>query len=530
MATRSPLRQPRTWFEAGLLAASLCLALFGLREGGGDWLSDTLLFGAWCAALLLILSLALRLPLRAGDSYGSRLLRAGVVVAGCGLAVVANVALYRHDVHFDVTRTGEYTAPSELAQVVNALHDDVTLTYFYNEADENARAASEALSVLARQNRHLRFSTVDVDQHPAEARALGVRAYNTAVIETQGRHIQVENTVDLHQVAFGILRAQNERQETACFVTGHGEPYETLPPHVHYSHIETTRENAPGAGEIIVGTAEGLDRLRLALTAFGYADKAIAPATLSAIPDECAVLAEVAPRRDWAPGEAAILAAYLASGGCLLVLADGAAPVGHEMQALIGQVGLSIDEGIVLDPLNHYGADPDKIAVPYYPAHPITDRIAMTVFPQARSLRLRKAPDGVRAVPLVISSKDSYHRAPERSGGDDESAPAPAVLAAALDGHWPGSTSAAPFRLVVVGSSAFAANAYFPIVSNGELVVSMIRWLSGDTDTPTIQPQRFTLQAILLTHRQMQAVFLLIEVLLPLSVMLLGAVVWWRRR
>ena len=43
-------------------------------------------------------------------------------------------ALYRHDVHFDVTRTGEYTAPSELAQVVNALHNDVTLTYFYNEA------------------------------------------------------------------------------------------------------------------------------------------------------------------------------------------------------------------------------------------------------------------------------------------------------------------------------------------------------------------------------------------------------------
>jgi ABC-type uncharacterized transport system len=529
MAARTKLR-PRAWFEAGLLAAALCLGLLGLRQASNDWLGDTLFFGAWCAALLLLLSLALRLPLRAADTYGRRVLRFGLVALGCGVAVLANLALYRHDVHFDVTRTGEYTAPPELAEVVNSLRRDMSLTYFYNEADENARAVREAMAVLARGNRHLRYSTVDVDQHPEEARALGVRAYNTAVIEAQGRRVQVENTVDLHQVAFAILRAQNERQETACFITGHGEPYETLPPHVHYTHVETTQgENAFGAGEIVVGTDDGLDRLRLALAAFGYADKAITPATLAAIPDECAAVVEIGPRHDWAPGEAETLAAFLGRGGRLLVMADGIASVPHELQDLLGRAGLSIDEGIVLDPLNHYGADPEKIAVPYYPTHPITERIAMTVFPNARSLRVGKLPDGVRTVPLVVSSKDSYHRTTERPG-DDESAPAPAVLAAALDGHWPGSSGEAPFRLVVVGNSAFAENAFFPVVSNGELAASMIRWLTGDTDTPTIQPQRFSLPAVLLTHRQMQAVFVLVEMLLPLAVMLIGAMVWWRRR
>jgi hypothetical protein len=33
-----------------------------------------------------------------------------------------------------------------------------------------------------------------------------------------------------------------------------------------------------------------------------------------------------------------------------------------------------------------------------------------------------------------------------------------------------------------------------------------------------------------LTHLQMQATFLIIVVLLPLTVALLGAAVWWRRR
>ncbi|MBV8522027.1 MAG: Gldg family protein [Acetobacteraceae bacterium] len=530
MATSLIRRGPRAWFEASLLGGALSLAVLGILAGSDTALADTLFFGAWCAALLLLLSLALRLPLRAGDSVGSRLLRFGVAALGCGMAVLANVALYRHDVHFDMTREARFTAPAELSQVVNALHRDLSLTYFYNEADETAQAAQGALSVLARENPHLRFKTVDLDRNPAEARARGVRAYNTALIESGDRRVQVENTVDLHQVAFGMLRALNERQEISCFVTGHGEPYETLPPHVHYTHVETTQENLRGAGEIVVGTADGLDRLRLALGAFGYADKPITPATLASIPDECSVVVEIGPRRDWAPGEDATFAAYLARGGRLLVMADSTAPIPHGLEDLLSRVGISIEGGIVLDPLNHYGTEPEKIAVPYYPKHPVTDRIAMTVFPRARSVHLRRLPEAVRALPLVVSSKDSHRQDAGRPGGDEESAPGPMVLAAALEGSWPGSASDAPFRMIVTGNSTFAENEYFHVVSNGELAASMIRWLSGDIDTPTIQPQRFSLPQILLTHHQIQAVFLAVEVLLPLSVMLIGAAVWWRRR
>jgi len=35
---------------------------------------------------------------------------------------------------------------------------------------------------------------------------------------------------------------------------------------------------------------------------------------------------------------------------------------------------------------------------------------------------------------------------------------------------------------------------------------------------------------VLLTKSQMQRIFLVIEVLLPLAVMAIGAVVWWSRR
>ena len=85
-------------------------------------------------------------------------------------------------------------------------------------------------------------------------------------------------------------------------------------------------------------------------------------------------------------------------------------------------------------------------------------------------------------------------------------------------------------RLVLIGNASFASNAFFPYASNGDLAVSMIRWLADDTATPLLKPEAYSLPEIRLTHRQMQVTFLLVEVLLPLSVMLFGVVVWWRRR
>ena len=90
--------------------------------------------------------------------------------------------------------------------------------------------------------------------------------------------------------------------------------------------------------------------------------------------------------------------------------------------------------------------------------------------------------------------------------------------------------SANPFRLVLIGSASFAANAFFPYASNGDLAVSTVRWLAGDTGTPKLKPMTYAAPEITLTHREMQVTFILIEILLPLSVILFGLAVWQRRR
>jgi len=154
------------------------------------------------------------------------------------------------------------------------------------------------------------------------------------------------------------------------------------------------------------------------------------------------------------------------------------------------------------------------------------------VFPGARPILLHHPAAGLTAAELVATSKDSYVRPLDPAAHATDAptaAPGPHLLAAAVQGTWPG-TGRAPFRLVLIGNASFASNAFFPYASNGDLAVSMIRWLADDTATPLLKPESYSLPEIRLTHRQMQVTFLLVEVLLPLSVMLFGLVVWWRRR
>lgn len=518
-------RSPRLVLEAVLFLLALGLgavaALCGLDEAD----ADQFYFGAWCAAMLLIFSLALRLPLHLRPRL-ARVASPGIVVAAIALAVLANIALYRHDAHFDATVSGRFTPPPQLETIARSLQQDVVLTYFYNNKDDDAYAAKQVLAVVGRENPHLRVRTLDLDTELTASRNYGVKLYNTVVVEAEGRRTQIENTVDLRQMAYAIERVLQRRTQVVCFVTGHGEHY--APGHVHYSHVETLGGDQPGRSDVIEAPPDGLDRLKLALETIGYDDRAIEPATLAAIPTDCAVVADLGATSAYTPADVQALRDYLVRGGHVLLAYDPRFSVIPELASFLTGLGLAVEDGVVVDPLNHYGTDQEEAAVPYYPPHPITEQVALTVFPGARPIRLRGPVAGLTASELVATSKDSYVR-PLDPSVRLEHEPGPQLLAAAVQGMSP-APGGAPFRLVLVGSSSFAANAFFPYASNGDLAVSMIRWLAGDTATPLLKPEAYSLPEMRLTHRQMQVTFLLVEVALPLSVMAFGAIVWWRRR
>jgi hypothetical protein len=526
---------------AALVVAAAGFGLLGFA-GFSDKVSNGLLFVAWSLTLLTLFMLAIRVPLRgSGPGLSAWAPSALIVSAAIAVVIAANVALYRHDVHFDLTREARNTPPKQLTDVLDHLHAPLALTYFYNAGDANAVATADWIAIAARNHPLLTFRAIDLDKEPGLARDIGVHAYNTAVLQAGDRKVLAENVTDAARLGYAALRVLRERPETICFITGHGETFRPTPAHFHYSHVETLRgHDTPGAGDVLIADPEQLDRLQLALGEIGFDMRAIVTAAMNAIPPDCAVVAEIGPRTAFASGEAELLVKYLKDGGRLLLLIDPLFAVDSDFASrLLGTVGLSTAPAIVIDPVNHFRTDPDKVAVPYYAPHPITQRLALTVFAQVRPIDVLQPPATVNTIVLAASSQDSYQRPPSAAGGmtvatDRQSAPNPdraaQSLAVALEGVWPGAPSDKRFRMVVAGTSKFATNEYFPYVSNGEMSVAMVRWLADDDTAANVTPQTYDLPEIVLTSRQMRDTFIALELLLPLTTVFCGVLMWWRRR
>src|ERR1700687_142674 len=288
-------------------------------------LVNTLWFGGWLVALAGLFALGLRVPppprLRRLPAQGYVV---GIVVATFGIVALANLALVLHDAHFDLTREGVFTPSKQAETVVDRLSRDVKLTYFYQSQDQEGRRAKDMVEVLGRRNPRLHVRTVDPDKQPTVADTYGVRIYNAAVLEMDGRRIQVMST-DEDQIALGILRVTREQVTTVCFMEGHGEyPMENFEFHTHFegvashSHGDSSsalvQMRAHGAGRRPGGLGHpggAVPRVRRPPKSRDYAVRKIVPATLTAIPSDCAVVVDVNPRTTYLPGESELLLGYL---------------------------------------------------------------------------------------------------------------------------------------------------------------------------------------------------------------------------
>ena len=492
-------------------------------SSGADLLNG-LASAAVLVALLFLFAAGLRLPVaRAG--WRRCCAHGGIILGAAALTLLANIALYRHDVHFDVTHERAFTPSPEAQRVVRGLTADVDLLYFYQKQHPAGRMAKRMVETMARANPRLHVRTVDFEQYPGLANKYGVHVYNVAVLESSGRRLQVISTDD-RDIALGLLRVTRATVKTICFVVGHGEyDIDNLEYHTHFEGAHAHSHGAEGVGVVLM-EQHGLGRLRRALESLGLA-------TTGRVPEACTALVEANPRTMYAPPESGILAAYLGRGGAVLLMVDLAFPVEPRLAALLPQAGVRVGEGVVVDPLDHYFTDEQMVAVTRYATHPITRGLALSFFPGGRPLEALPAP-GLTVTPLVTSSAESYVQPLSGVAEGDATAQVRGaqVLAIASEGIWPGAatTLAKTFRLVVIGDADFASNSFFPYMANSDLVLAMLAWLVGEERAPTMKPPIEVLPTVVLTQRQVYGIFAVTVLGLPGIVLTIGGVVWWRRR
>ena len=505
---------------------------------------EPLLWAAgWLAAMLALFWAGLRLPLQTRlGQWQNRLYTAGVAAAGLGLCALANAALTLHDGHIDLTREKIYTPSAAAMRVVEGLDREVRVTYFYHSQDAAARRARDILQVMQRRNPLFRLTAVDPDKEPTLARTSGIRIYNAAMIEAEGRRVLVQST-DEAEIALGIQRVLRERVITICFVEGHGElPMDNFEFHTHFEGV-AGHSHDDASSKLVQMAGHGVGRFRRALEAQGYETRRLVLATSPEVPAGCALVVTASPRTGFLPGESAALRAYLARGGAALFLFDLGFVLEPGLARLIEDIGVRPEQQVVVDPLSHYMTDPEMVAVTGYDPHPITRSASLTFYPGVRPLSLVKPSGDIRVTPLLSSSRDSYtrevepvaSRAPDGSlalaGTNAGTAPptaGPRVLGVAAEGMLAGGSR--PLRAVVIGDGDFASNSFFPYMSNSDLLLAAVRWLVREERTTAVPTRIPVPPLVLLTQGQAHTVFALIVVVLPLSVVALGGLVWWRRR
>jgi hypothetical protein len=500
-------------------------------------------FAGWTIAVAVLFFAGLRIPLQTRLTRArSWLFNAGVVACALIVAIIANAAIVLHDLHLDLTREKLYTPSSQAMAVVDHLQQPVRLTYFYNGQDANGRRMRDVLDVMGKRNALLDVRTVDPDRQPAVAQAFGVRLNNAAILEADGRKLTVQTT-DEAEVAIGIQRVLREKVITVCFLEGHNElPMDNFEFHTHLEGAAGHSHN-DASSKLVQTAGHGIGRLRRALEAQGYETRKVVLATAPQVPTECQALLIANPRTTFLPAESAALQSYLQNGGSLFAMFDLGFVMEPKLASLIEALGVRLLQEAVVDPLSHYAVDAEMVAVTAYDQNPITRSLSMTFYPGIRPLQIAEPASGIRAVPLFSSSRDSYTRAVEpvgvREAGRMERAalrsspsePGPRVLAVAAEGRLPGAAPDAPaLRAIVVGDGDFASNSFLPYLSNGDFALSAVRWLVREERSTAVATRIPVPPMILLSGAQMKTIFLLVEVLLPLSVMALGFTVWWRRR
>ena len=199
----------------------------------------------------------LKVPARL--AFASRIASATLVVAAAvAVTILANVALFRHDAHLDLTHEKAFTPSAEAREVVRRLSEPVDVAYFYQKQNPAARALGAMLRQLERQNANFR---VRVDRRRPEPGAgqqpgcANLQFRRAAARRTPRRSSHHRRSRDRAR----RVAAAAQREMVICFASGHGEyDIDNFEFHTHFEGAHSHSHDASGIG----GGADGAARPR----------------------------------------------------------------------------------------------------------------------------------------------------------------------------------------------------------------------------------------------------------------------------
>ena len=517
-----------------------------------DWKAQAAIYGG---AGLLILWILLNLR-QLQSALTSRRGRHGATAGASTVLVVAIVCLLsflnsRHNRRIDLTENQLYSLSNQSRKVVESLEGEIQVVGFFQD-EVQSRVFEELMQQYRYVSARVDYEVVDPQQEPSRAARFNVERFGQVAV-AGGVKTEIVDDFNEARITNAIIKVTREGQKIVYFLTGHGE--------------RSLEEAGP----------DGLSQAKEAIEKQNYLVRSYNLAQENALPENPAVLISAGPTVSFLPNEVRLLKEYLEGGGKLFLMLDPRTR--FSMDDLLGEYGLGVDGNVVIDASGVgqlFGLGVAAPIVSSYETHAITDELrgVMTFFPMAQSVQVTDSSLGYNSSKLFSTSARSWGETDlegdqaafdegkdiqgplalaavavktvqpggepgdepsshHGEGGDEdragETAPEPVPQAGAEDGGESDSESRES-RIVLVGDSDFATNAYSTTSANGDFLRMTVSWLAEDSDLVAVQSRDQENRRVNLTRSESTLMFWATVILMPLVTLVLGMAVWLRRK
>ncbi len=501
-------------------------------------------YAAWGILVLGILLLATAFVIdfrRVGRALTGRRGRFGAsatVMASIfiGIILFVNAISIGNYHRFDVTGVAQFTLASQTKQVLSKLETPVQIMAFHIPGEPIGEYAVNLLGEYQNYTDQLSIESIDPAENPDVAREYGTTLlpteyrYPTIVFEGEsGRRMvfwpeyctvveeQIVPVEAEHAFTSAILQVTGTIQRKVYFLTGHGESD-------IYSEYSYARQ-------------ELLDNL--------FKVETLNLQTTPSIPEDCAALIIAAPQQSLASSEVDIIQSYLESGGQAILFTNPNPP--PEVNQLLSPWGVTIEDGTIIDPLSYVSPNKNTPLVEktYFPG-----AAAITPNPEYTPVLLQTEGGGEQVVwlsedgqiqmsVLLWTTEDSWLekdfdplKESEFDEGIDLEGPLflGFIIFAPLTDEAGEVVEGQGTTLLVIGDSDFASNEHLYSGNNGDLFLNAVSRLTAGTEIVSIEHKVLPFRRLVVSPEVERFINYSSIGLLPLIVLVIGGVIWWRRR
>lgn len=473
-------------------------------------------------------------PKRAGKTGDGRVFKNGtaataVAVLALAAVVLVNLlvnALPSQATQFDLSASGLYSLGDATKQMLEEIDQDVNLYYLAQTGSEDPMVTA-LLDRYAGASSHVSWQQKDPAVYPTFAQQLGADdAEEGGLIVQCGDRLRTLSSSDFYSYDYA-----------SYYTTGSVSTQFDAENQISSAILYVTSGSTPVLGRL---TGHGETALNSDLTgSLSLQNMDVEDVNLlsiSEISKDIAALALICPTVDYTEADLTLLRAYLDQGGRMLVLTDPSINTPH-LNALLAEYGMSPMEGLVVEgDAGHHAQGYAYWLVPDVQTHSATSQMnsSLVLMPFAQAIQMESDLTDITLTPLLTTSSSAYNKAAgfnmqttSRENGD-QSGPFDLAVAAEKTGD-DGQTT----RIVWAASAALndAQTDSRVAGGNSRFLLGCVGWLT-DTDTTAtlVAAKGLTSDALTFTAGQTVRYGALAVLVLPLALLVCGAVITLKRR